>query len=70
MVDLDLRLKLIDLKTELRIIVDGLFCDLIAWLPYTVSDNVEIRIVETVLLSFLCSGNGRIKNPSEVSILL
>ena len=59
-----------DLKLELKVLVDYLFCDLIIWLPYTVSDKKEIRIVETWSRSFLCYGNGRIKNPSEVSRFL
>ena len=46
-VDLDLRLNVRDLKIELKVIVDYLSYDLIAWLPHTVSDNAEIIIVET-----------------------
>ena len=56
-----------DLKIELKVLVDCLFCNLIVLLPYTVSDNVEIRIVATCLRSLTCSGKGIIKNPLEVS---
>ena len=70
MVDLELRLNVRHLKVELKVLVDCLFCNLIAWLPYTVSNNSEIRIVATWSYSFLCSGNSRIKNPLEVSKLL
>ena len=65
-VDLDLRY----LKIELKVLVGFLFCNLIVCLPYTVSDNVEIRIVATWSRSFPCSGNGKIKNPLEVSKFL
>ena len=58
-----MRLNKRDLKIELEVLVDCLFCDLIAWLPYNVSDNVEIRIVATWSRSFPCSGNNRIKMP-------
>ena len=46
-VGLYLRLNVRDLKIVLNFFVDFLFCDLIAWLPYTMSDNTEIRIVAT-----------------------
>ena len=67
MVGLELRLNVIYFKFELKVLFDYLFCDLIAWLPYTKRDNAKIRIVVTWLRSFLFSGNSRIKNPSEVS---
>ena len=47
MVDLDFRLKMIYLKLELKVSVGCLFCDLIAWLPYTRNVNAEIIIVVT-----------------------
>ena len=50
-----------DLKIELKVFVDFLFCNLMAGLPYNVSDNVEIIIVKTWLRGLMCSGNGRIK---------
>ena len=40
LVDLYLRLNLIYLKVELKVLVDFLFCDLIVLLPYTVGYNV------------------------------
>ena len=47
LVDLDLRLNLIYLKVELKVLVDFLFCDLIAWLPCTRDGSVKIRNVLT-----------------------
>ena len=38
-VDLDLMFNVIYLKIKLKVLVGCLLCDLIAWLPYTVSDN-------------------------------
>ena len=38
---LDLRLKVRDVKLELKILVDYLLCNLIAWLPW--NDNVSIK---------------------------
>ena len=52
---------------EVKFLVGCLFFDLIAWLPYTDSDNAKIRIVATWSHSFTCSGNGRNKNPLDVS---
>ena len=55
------------LKIEMKVLVVCFFYDLISWLPYTMSDNAEIIIVVTCSHSLQCSGNGRIKNPSELS---
>ena len=59
MVDLDLRLNVIYLKIEMKVLVDRLFYDLLALISYTESDNSEIRIVATLLHSFPFSGNGK-----------
>ena len=61
---------MIDLKIELRVLVDCFFCNMMVWLPYTAGYNVEIIIVSTWLRSLLCSGNSIIKNHLEVSGLL
>ena len=54
---------MIYLKIELKVLVDCLFCKPIVWLPYTLSDNVEIIIVATWSRSLPCSGSGRIEIP-------
>ena len=66
-VELDLKVNVKDFKLELKVLVDCLLCNLIVWLPYTEINNAEISIGATWSPSLLCSGNGRTKNPSEVS---
>ena len=61
MVYLDLRIKISDLKIELKVLVDFFFCNLIPWLLYTVNDNAEKRIVATWLRILPCFGNSKIK---------
>ena len=63
MVDFYLRLKTGYLKIELKVLVDCLFCGLIAWLPYTLIDNLETIMVATWLPIFYALGLVELKIP-------